>query len=170
VATPFTIKYLHKYLFKRHDQAVAEVMMNEIEKYIDAHYCGPLEASWKTLAFPMHNEFPNVERLLVHLPSTSSLTLLYIGQTNSLFTSDMHVVTFNEDDTLGAIAECGANKITYLTAFFIACMKFPEATADLTYQNFSKNMVWKQKEKRWQPWQRGTAYSCIVFVSPLAGK
>jgi hypothetical protein len=80
------------------------------------------------------------------------------------------MVTFNEDDTLAAIAERGANQITHLTAFFTACVEFPEATADLTYQNFPKNMVWKQKEKKWQPQQKGTAYSRIVFVSPLAGE
>jgi hypothetical protein len=38
-------------------------------------YCGPPEATWRSFGFLMHNEFPHVERLPIHMPGKTILSL-----------------------------------------------------------------------------------------------
>jgi hypothetical protein len=41
---------------------------NEIKAYLDGRYLSPPEALWHIFEFPMHQEFPAVYRLQVHMP------------------------------------------------------------------------------------------------------
>jgi len=69
------VKYLFKYVYKRHDRATVEisrqsdnatkgnvVKVDEIKKYLD-------QATWRIFKFNMHERFPIVERLQYHLPN-----------------------------------------------------------------------------------------------------
>jgi hypothetical protein len=76
------VKYLFKYVYKRHDRAIVEILRqsdnaiegnvveaNEIKKYLDYRYVFALEATWRIFKFDMHERFPTIERLQYHLPN-----------------------------------------------------------------------------------------------------
>jgi hypothetical protein len=75
------VKYLFKYVYKRHDRATVEISrqsdnaternvveVDEIKKYLDYRYVFASEAAWHIFKFDMHERFPIVERLQYHLP------------------------------------------------------------------------------------------------------
>lgn len=52
------LKYIHKYIHKGHDRVRMKMKQheaNEVEKYIDSRYIGPMEAAWRLNAIPLHN-------------------------------------------------------------------------------------------------------------------
>jgi hypothetical protein len=70
------VKYLFKYVYKRHDRATVEISRqndnaiegnvveaNEIKKYLDCCYVFVLEATWHIFKFDVHERFPVIERL-----------------------------------------------------------------------------------------------------------
>ncbi len=76
------VKYLFKYVYKRHDCAIVEISRqsdnategnvveaNEIKKYLDCYYVSASEATWRIFKFDMHEQFPVVQRLQYHLPN-----------------------------------------------------------------------------------------------------
>ena len=101
-ATLGTFKYAFKYIQKGPDRGALEVRQNdEIKRWINGRYISPPDAVWRIFHFETHKQIPNVVRLQVHLPNH-------------------YIVTFNPNDDLQAILECGANERTTLTAFFEA--------------------------------------------------
>ena len=60
-------KYIHKYIFKGHDQITAVVEQDEIKQYLDARWLGDSEAMYCLFAYHTHKEWPPVERLPIHL-------------------------------------------------------------------------------------------------------
>lgn len=64
------IKYINKYIYKGSDQTTVEMSRetDEIKKYLSGRYISPVEAVWRLMEFPMHEEFPTVYQLPVHLP------------------------------------------------------------------------------------------------------
>ena len=80
------VKYIHKYIYKGHDRATMVLGgVDEIQQYLDARYIGPVEAAWRLFGFGMHEEFPAVIRLALHLPG-------------------MHQVVFNPNEPIERIA------------------------------------------------------------------
>jgi hypothetical protein len=76
------VKYMFKYVYKRHDRANVEisrqsenategsvVKADEIKKYLECRYVSGSEAAWRIFKFDMHEQFPVVERLQYHLPN-----------------------------------------------------------------------------------------------------
>jgi len=64
-----TVKYLYKYVYKGHDRAAVVIEgPDEIQQYLDACYVSASEAAWRLFAFKLHDDFPSVTRLQVHLP------------------------------------------------------------------------------------------------------
>ena len=61
---------MQKYLFKGSDQTTVEMSSknDEIKRYLNGRYISPVEAVWRLMEFPMHEEFPTVYQLPVHLP------------------------------------------------------------------------------------------------------
>jgi hypothetical protein len=70
------VKYLFKYVYKRHDRATVEISRqndnttegnmvetDEIKKYFDSHYVSAFEAVWHIFKFDMHEQFPTVKHL-----------------------------------------------------------------------------------------------------------
>ena len=79
------IKYIHKYIYKGHDQTALELLddqaRNEVKEYLDARYIGISESCWRTNEFSMHGEKPSVYWLPVHL-------------------ENQHYIYFNPNDNL----------------------------------------------------------------------
>ncbi len=76
------VKYLFKYVYKRHDRATVEIScqsdnategnvvdIDEIKKYLNYRYVYASEATWRIFKFDMHEQFLTVERLQYHLPN-----------------------------------------------------------------------------------------------------
>ena len=97
------IKYLNKYVFKGSDKAqiavtssaeqhqhtslvssssggtekaggeTPEILIDEIQQYMDCRYIGPCEAAHRIFSFPMHDAKPSIEGLSIHLPDHQSV-------------------------------------------------------------------------------------------------
>jgi hypothetical protein len=148
-----SVKYLFKYVYKGQDRAAVQVdgPTNEIKQYIDARYLSATEAIDFLLSFKKHTKWPLVTRLVVHLP----------GQ---------HNVVFNEDDDLEAVAQRAANQQTTLTRYFLYNAA-NEGSRHVLYTDFPQQHVWKAREKRWAPCQRGTeAVGRMYFVPAVSGE
>jgi hypothetical protein len=76
------VKYLFKYVYKRHDCVTVEISRqndnategnvvdtNEIKKYLNCRYVSASKAAWCIFKFDMHERFPTVDRLQYHLPN-----------------------------------------------------------------------------------------------------
>jgi hypothetical protein len=112
-ATVKAIKYVVKYLMKGSDMAAFRLAReqgrdtaNEIDMYLLGRYIGPMEAANTLFSFEVHNRYPPVVRLAVHLP-------------------DDEVVYFTADTAREAVER---KKMSTLTAFFAVslshCVEF----------------------------------------------
>ncbi|GFV14569.1 hypothetical protein TNCV_3999201 [Trichonephila clavipes] len=68
------IKYIWKYVNKGNDQAIFNLRnegvvqaLNEIQTYQAGRYVNSNEATWRLLEFPLHERYPTVAHLAVHL-------------------------------------------------------------------------------------------------------
>lgn len=73
-ATIQSVKYIHKYIYKGSDRAIVEFSadnneVDEIKQYLNARYIGLPEAIWRILSFDLHEEYPPVLALQIHLPN-----------------------------------------------------------------------------------------------------
>ena len=94
-------KYIYKYIYKGPDRATVELAQrsNEVKEYRDSRYVSAPEACWRIFNLKMHDRYPAVVRLQIHLP----------GQ---------QMVRFREDEHLNDIVERGEMQNTMLLAFF----------------------------------------------------
>lgn len=85
-----SFKYVFKYIQKGPDRASLELCeRNEVKRFKLGHYVSSPDAAWRLFHFDLHEQIPNVVRLQVHLPNH-------------------HMVTFNADENLNAVLQCGA--------------------------------------------------------------
>jgi len=71
-----SIKYVLKYVHKGCDQATFALrsgQVDEISDFQNARYVSSSEAAWRILEFPIHERFPPVEQLAVHLENGQRL-------------------------------------------------------------------------------------------------
>jgi hypothetical protein len=73
-----TCKYLFKYLTKGTDRALAAVAeegqeIDEVSDYENRRVLGAAEAHWRMYSFPLHDRYPAVKSLSVHLPGREQL-------------------------------------------------------------------------------------------------
>lgn len=63
------IKYVCKYINKGSDQATFSVKnpYDEVENYLNGRYISTSESVWRILEFPIHDRYPTVVHLAVHL-------------------------------------------------------------------------------------------------------
>jgi len=155
------IKYLFKYVYKGHDRATIVLgnseqipkKIDEIRQYIDARYVSASESVWRIMHYKMHDEAPDVMRLVVHLP----------GQ---------HLVTFSDNESLDIVLQRAQNQRTTLTAWFDAnCDEnLYQLTKELTYGQFPHNFVFDRRTKKWKPRVHGYTIGRMYFVHPGAGE
>ena len=149
------IKYVHKYIYKGNDLATIEMSRSEavnendeVARHLNTRYVGPSEALWRLFEFPVHEEFPPVQKLAVHL-------------------SGEEPFFFPEDWTVTQIQEKQEVFRTTLSAFF----EYNERNTDgrnRKYQDFPAAYVFK--DYQWRPRQRGFTIGRVFFVNPLAGE
>ena len=70
------IKYMFLYFYKGDTMANVQLYnsFDEIQGYLDGKYICANEALWHLFQFPIHNEFPSVLKLQVHLPNERPCT------------------------------------------------------------------------------------------------
>ena len=126
------VKYIHKYIYKGHDRTTMILGgMDEIQQYLDGRYIGPVEAAWRLFGFSMHEEFPNVVRLALHLPG-------------------MHQVTFDPTESAEQIAARAERQSSTLIGFFNYCASNEDACR-YTYLEFPQYFVWSKTLRVWTP-------------------
>ena len=104
--------------------------MDEIAEYIKSRYLSWCESVWHLLGFEIHEKFPAVERLQVHLPG-------------------MNIVAMSEEDDLqGVVNDLDSSKST-LTEWFVANQRFPVAQ-QYTYCEFPNYYSWNNNHKAWE--------------------
>ncbi|XP_055908459.1 uncharacterized protein LOC129943200 [Eupeodes corollae] len=119
------IKYLTKYINKGSDQATFAIKdpKNEVEKYLNGRYLSTSEAFWRIFKFPIHDHYPAVYHLAVHLEN---------GQR----------VTFNDSN----FQQISQNPpATTLTEFFKLCRNDNFAKT-LLYCDVPSYYTWKNKQ------------------------
>ena len=65
-------KYCYKYVFKRPDEAV--IAIDEIDHYLSSRVLSVGEAVWRILGLRLHQEYPPVFRLDLHMPRQQRVT------------------------------------------------------------------------------------------------
>jgi hypothetical protein len=133
------IKYICKYINKGSDQAVFEITegeknIDEIQQFQMGRYISSSEAVWRILGFDIHDRFPAVTKLSVHLEN---------GQR----------VYFKDNENLKERLILPPN--TTLTAFFELCSHDPFART-LFYADVPKFYTWDPSEKVFKARKRGT--------------
>lgn len=146
-SSEMALKYIHKYIHKGHDRARMEMKKNEtneVQKYIDSRYIGPMEAAWRLNLIPLHNRSHTVIRLPVHLD----------GQ---------QYVTFEEGHEKNALnKDCK----TMLLGWF-DLNKQDKVARNILYGNIPESYAWNKSEKKWTPRDRSSkVVGRIVNVSP----
>lgn len=155
-STVSAVKYLYKYITKGHDRALVQVeneadqnqAIDEVQRFLDSRYIGPVEAAWRIFEFSLCGQMHSVERLPVHLP----------GQ---------QMVVFDEDAPERGLERAARTK---LTAFFELCCQDENARQYL-YHEIPEHYTWKKETKRWQPRQNHTKKIARMYmVNPAEGE
>ncbi|KAL4153295.1 hypothetical protein QTP88_001128 [Uroleucon formosanum] len=120
-----SIKYVCKYVNKGSDQAsfALENEKDEIKTYESGRYISSSEAVWRILEFPIHERFPTVVHLAVHLEN---------GQR----------VYFNEQNLHDRV---NSPPTTTLLSFFDLC-KVDDFAKNLLYPEVPAYYVWDKKK------------------------
>ena len=141
-----SIKYICKYINKGGDVAVFGLEGNqenpdEVQSFQMGRYISSNEAVWRILNFPIHERYPTVVHLSVHLEN---------GQR----------VYFNQDNIHQQIQEPPQ---TTLTAFFQLCLQDHFAKTIL-YCEVPRYYTWNASEKQFHRRKQG----CLLYTSDAA--
>ena len=151
-----------KYVHKGTDQAVFQLQaaqpgqeaarqpaaIDEIKMFQNARYVGSIEAAWRIFGFDLHERYPMVQRLAVHLKN---------GQR----------VYFDPENA--ATRAAGPPPETTLTAFFSLCSEDPTAR-QLKYAEVPEHYTWNPTQKKWKKRQRGVAIGRLYSINPRQGE
>jgi ATP-dependent DNA helicase PIF1 len=123
-----SIKYVCKYINKGSDMAVFEITdkYDEIKQFQLGRYVSTNEAIWRILEFHVHERYPTVMHLHVHLEN---------GQ-RVYFTPET------------ALQRAEAPQGTTLTAFFDLC-NVDDFACTLLYNEVPRYYTWNIKDKKW---------------------
>jgi hypothetical protein len=151
-----SVKYIHKYIYKGPDRATLEMAgaVDEVKCYLDSRYISSIEAMWRIFEFQMHEEWPSVYRLPVHLP-------------------DEQMVVYNPTQDAQEVLDRAAARDTHLTGWFNANQD-PDLVAagahDHLYQDFPSHFVWVASTKKWKIRQQGHAIGRMFAAPPNSGE
>ena len=128
------IKYVCKYICKGTDMACFGLedgkkpknKNDEVELYILARYISSTEAAWRILTFDIHEHYPPVETLAVHLPK-------------------QEMVTFNPENETAETIENREGKDSTLTGLFTLCQQDDDAKT-LRYVDVPQHYRWFQNK------------------------
>lgn len=128
-----SIKYICKYVNKGSDQATFAIEnLDEVARYETGRYLSSSEAAWRIFRFPIHERYPSVVHLSVHLENGQRLY-------------------FNENNVIERINNPPK---TTLLAFFELC-QVDSFARTLLYHEVPSYYIWKsnkfQRRKQGQP-------------------
>jgi len=122
-------------------------------------YVSASEASWRILQFPMHKEFPSVQRLPVHLPNQQQVTFDETENIMQVLATAMHTkltrwLDFNhkkkEQNEEALLTDPAAR---------------PHVCLNTLYHNFPGIAIWNQTSKTWkQHKQQVTDQNTMEYV------
>jgi hypothetical protein len=152
------IKYLFKYVNKGPDRSNVEISnkkqtdeaVDEIKRFYECRYLSPAEAVWRTFAFDIHQKFPAVIRLSIHL-------------------ENQQVVKFEDTSSLHNVVRYKEMIDTMFLAWFTANLEYEEGR-DLLYSEFPTKFVYIAKDNRWQPRQKGFSIGRLTYVPVGCGE
>lgn len=149
-----SIKYICKYVNKGSDMAVfglqnSNVPINEVDQYQLGRYISSNEAVWRILGFDIHERFPTVTHLSVHLEN---------GQR----------IYFTEENALQKAID---PPNTTLTAFFQLCAT-DEFAKTLLYNEVPQYYTWNKSTKQFCRRKRGTKHPLVagIFSTSALGR
>lgn len=133
-----SIFYIMKYIHKSEDRGVfgiqdANITINEIKKYEAGRYISSNEAAWRILGFSIHDRYPPVTHLSVHLQN---------GQR----------VYFNDQNFMQVMLNPPQ---TTLTAFFDLC-NHDDFAKTLFYNEVPKYFTWDKSAKQFKRRKQGS--------------
>ena len=150
------IKYLHEYIYKGFDRGEATLrddQVNQVVEFVEGRYICTSEGVWRLLAFDLHEQFPAVLRLPVHLEN----------QQHVRWHDQQHLT-----DILG-----DGPPDTPLTAWLKSNAKPDHAFGKhLLYTDYAERFTYDAKTKQWKIRKRGlnTVIGRMYFVLPNAGE
>jgi hypothetical protein len=97
---------------------------NEIQQYVSGRHLGAMEASWRMFENEVHDHYPSVKALVVHLPGR-------------------HTVTYRDEGSADQVLENIENRETELMAFFRYNAEHP--TEKHLFQDFPMFFTWSSK-------------------------
>lgn len=130
-----SVKYIYKYVYKGYDCATlefgrvngdehGEMVIDEIQNFLNGRYVGSTEATWRIFEYPMHFQSHTIIRLDCHLPERQN-------------------VYFREGNEQEAVS---GNRSTKLLAFFHLNQTDPSANSFI-YTEIPYHYVWNDKQK-----------------------
>ncbi len=70
-----TVKYIHKYIYKKHDKITLQIhKINEITRYMTCRYISPSQTIQSILEFPIYKEWPTIIRLGLYIFNKQTVT------------------------------------------------------------------------------------------------
>ena len=146
-----SIKYICKYINKGSDMAMIGIdssdKYDEIKRFQMARYISSNEAIWRILDFPIHQRYPAITQLSVHLEN---------GQK----------VYFNDHNITERMRLAPT---TTLVAYFEIC-KTDIFAKTLLYQDIPQYYTWQQASKIWKRRVEGDRISEGIFKSDTIGR
>ena len=144
-----SVKYLYKYVYKGYDHVEyrletdmpSTTSSDEITKFVQARYVSASEAVTRAFGFNLHNKYPTVIRLPLHLENEQSISI----------SMPKHA---NEDEAkTAALDALDKGAVTPLTSFFHICSMDNDNGAlarTLHYDSMPKHFIWNHSKKCWE--------------------
>ncbi|GKB99276.1 uncharacterized protein Tco_0985413 [Tanacetum coccineum] len=155
------IKYLFKYINKGQDRVTLAFekekssdnppkRKDEIKEYYDCRYISACEAAWRLYKFPIHYQYPPVQRLSFHLPD------------------EQPIVFEDDEDVEDVLSKPSVNNSQFLQ--WMEINKTDTLAQTLTYVEFPKYFVWNKKTRKWTRRKKGSAVGRINYVPRSIGE
>jgi PIF1-like helicase/Helitron helicase-like domain at N-terminus/Helicase len=147
------IKYLFKYVYKGCDKAIFSIknQYDEIAKFEEGRYVGPVEACWRIFGFQLYYLSCCVIRLPIHLEGDS-------------------YIQFDDDANLEDILDSCTNS-SQLTDFFRLCREHYTICRNLKYVDVINKCYWDRTKKCWLFRKRERSVVGRMYnVSPMEGE
>lgn len=108
------------------------------------------EASWRIFGFDIHNRWPSVDRLPIHLPR------------------EKHI-NFQSTADLEKVSNTTSSKRSKLEAWFVANKELPHSR-NFTYAEFPSHFTWIPSTGKWKIRQRGDVVGRLTEVHATSGE
>ena len=140
------VKYMYKYVYKGGDRTLVKIVSSndkdkdddeqhdEITEYLQGRYLTAPEAVANIFSFHLHDQYPSVMILDVHL-------------------SDQQFVQYQAEDKLKEVAK--KKPISTLMGWFKANKDYPEYR-HLLYADYPEHFTWCRNAHMWKPRSEGT--------------